>query len=394
MLFIPGTYGALVFIYEDQADAGVVENQDSTDQDSVQPENRFQFENHVQPENGQVARDDHPAPGNPVPGNPVPANPVAARGGNSPGVHISTVTPWGTFNIHLNHVTSLTPPPKYVCLKSGSAVVPGMPVLVYRLGGLEQEWDAAEVLAVDPTGQAARIRRFEESDRVARRQLDVVPLELLAAEPGALDRAEHAPETFASSVPLLPGCSVPLESDEVPLPVDLALVPGTPMRSVEDARRLVPVVLLAEGKDGMLICQNLSRWLVARPRSSFSITKKVIEELGDAEEAAAKYADGLKSALAWPDKGHVRPDRRKVVSHSLGDRLPDGFEQLNVTAPVNAATELRTKEGPKWYDLTVVFEQPSGELMVYWNDYGFEKFSLISRNSVVVRSKDQSAGER
>jgi hypothetical protein len=206
-------------------------------------------------------------------------------------------------------------------------------------------------------------------------------------ESALLKLAEEEPRS--PSVRLLPGTQTPLGEDEIPIPDDLRLVPGIPLRLVNGGpSRYGNATLISPTQDHRLIysSEDSPGRLSAANRSKFAIERSVVEYLRDPESPAAEYAGNLKRVMAEFDK---RPPG-SIRDYRITKSLPAGFETLVADTPVPLGASVKAEWGGKWHDLTVVRDSTKGKMLVYWNEWSNVWIYYITRSSLIIEGNEQA----
>jgi ribosomal protein L7/L12 len=280
---------------------------------------------------------------------------------------------------------SITPPPApqngYVVATPTTKLLPGMPVQA----GWMANWEPAEVLDVREHGTV-----LVKFDPGLTADLVNLPLSWLSVSEQVQQQANSSPETFKPSVRLLPGGTVPLKDDMVPLSSDVKLFRGTPLqREFALHHWATATVLEVLSKNRLRVSwDDFPGNSEEVDRKNLAIESSVLESLSK-EGTEKEFADRLKDRKeASPGFGSTGRKGR-LQNYPIGIAIPGKATRVTKATPLEEGTKLGCSWGQRWYNVTVldVYDDEDKIVRIHWDDHGSAWDGDISRDCLIIEKK-------
>ena len=283
-------------------------------------------------------------------------------------------------------------PSGYVAVKANANLLPGMPIKA----GSFAEWVDATVI------------RTESKNRVLVQFASNAGLVLLnrekwlAIKAETLQQGKSNPDQFSTNIRVLPNSTLVIPDGADPLPEDLELPVGTPLKYDYGIRwRDVYVVKDDDGKIKLRYKGYKSNWDRTEPRSKFLITKKTLEQLKESD-AAEKFASNIE-AEEFPtgDSSPFSKRSVRVTEYPIKLTLPAKCQIVPEDVILEVGTPLAVCWSSKWNAVSVLHENSDGSVKIRfegWNtEYNMKRSQLVIQNKTLKkleRKSDQEEGEK
>ena len=277
-----------------------------------------------------------------------------------------------------------TTPPKslpegYIAVKPGAELLPGMPIQA----GSYAEWVKATVIRADANERV--LVQLAGKDKLVFRDR----AKWLAIKAETLQQGANNPSQFRTDIRALPNSRLIIPDGADPLPKDLELPVGTPLKYDYGSRwRDVYVVRNVDDEIKLRYKDFDSKWDTTQPRSKFLITKEILDQLKQ-PEVAKKFASNI-APEKFPGKDSAPFSGRKIriKSYPIKLEIPEKSQIVPEDVTLEPGTPLAACWANKWNALSVMHENDDGSVKIRFE--GWKTEYNMKRSELVIQDKTLS----
>lgn len=278
-------------------------------------------------------------------------------------------------------------PDGYIAVSAGAKLLPGMPIKA----GSYAEWVDATVIRAESNNQVlVQMDSIQNLTTLNRSKW-------LAIKSDTLKKGTDNPGQFSTDIRVLPDSKLIIAAGDQPLPDDLELPRGTPVKYDYRFKWHDAYVLKAEdGKIKFRYKGYGSNWDKTEPRSKFLISDEILKQLKD-PKAAKKFASNIEvEEFPSNSTGSSRGRKLRVKSYPIELELPKDSQIVPDDLPLEPGTALAACWARKWNAVSVLSTNEDGTVNIrfdfYKTEYTMKRSELIIQNKTLKELKNKKPG--